>query len=660
MLFKSAMPLSIDDALRRFGLTPVPARPARDHRGGAGRTADHRRDADRRRQVAVLPAAGGGAGAAGGGGLAAHRAHEGSGRRAARRAASRPPSSTARSRRRARASGCARRCAASCASCTSRPSGFARPGSSTRWRAAQPALVAIDEAHCIVEWGHDFRPDYARLGEVRAQLGAARLVALTATATPDVRRAIARAARRWTIRRCSCAASIAPNLQLAVRAGAGRRRQAAPRARAARRAAGARGAGDRLRGDAQEGAEVAERAARSAGVRARVYHAGLDDDERADGAGRVHARRACASSSRPTRSAWASTRATCGWSCTTRCRDRPRPTTRRRGAPAATAQPARCVLLFNHADVRLQEFLIASGGADAPPRPAAVVEAERERLRVMMAYAYARGCRRAFLLEYFGDESIAAAATRCRATPARARQRRRADVRRGSPARAQGAVVRGAAQRRLRPQADRAVPGRLGRARGGRRGAAPRDHVRRAARAAGGVGARRARHARGARACSSPRATSIRACASPRRGARSCSTGRACSRRCRPSAPPRRASACAWRPEAAVAAAVAAGERRRRAGRSAAVRAAARAARPAGQGGAAPGVLRVPRSHAGGAGAAAAGDARRAGRRCPASVRPSWRSTARRSSTRCARPTRLTDLVGELGQVVRRGRPCRR
>jgi ATP-dependent DNA helicase RecQ len=65
---------------------------------------------------------------------------------------------------------------------------------------------------------------------------------------------------------------------------------------------------------------------------------------------------------------------------------------------------ARCVLLFNHADVRLREFLIASGGADAPPRPASVVEAERERLRGMMAYAYARSCRRAFLLGYFGDE----------------------------------------------------------------------------------------------------------------------------------------------------------------------------------------------------------------------------------------------------------------
>ncbi|MDY0166267.1 MAG: RecQ family ATP-dependent DNA helicase [Thermoguttaceae bacterium] len=51
-------------------------------------------------------------------------------------------------------------------------------------------LLAVDEAHCISEWGHDFRPDYARLGYYRRKLGNPTTIALTATATDAVRRDI--------------------------------------------------------------------------------------------------------------------------------------------------------------------------------------------------------------------------------------------------------------------------------------------------------------------------------------------------------------------------------------------------------------------------------------------------------------------------------------
>ena len=58
--------------------------------------------------------------------------------------------------------------------------------------AAGVALFAVDEAHCISQWGHDFRPDNALLGQVRKKLRPARTVALTATATPEVREDIVR------------------------------------------------------------------------------------------------------------------------------------------------------------------------------------------------------------------------------------------------------------------------------------------------------------------------------------------------------------------------------------------------------------------------------------------------------------------------------------
>ena len=54
------------------------------------------------------------------------------------------------------------------------------------------SLLAVDEAHCISEWGHDFRPDYLHIAEARSQLGNPLTVALTATATPKVQDDIVR------------------------------------------------------------------------------------------------------------------------------------------------------------------------------------------------------------------------------------------------------------------------------------------------------------------------------------------------------------------------------------------------------------------------------------------------------------------------------------
>ncbi|CAN5890382.1 ATP-dependent DNA helicase RecQ [soil metagenome] len=141
---------------------------------------------------------------------------------------------------------------------------------------ARIALFAVDEAHCISEWGHNFRPDYLKLADTARTLGAERVLALTATATPPVVEDICR-----SFRIPPDAAVVTgfhrPNLFLRTTPLAAARRDAALLERLRSRPPGPGIVYVTLQRTAERVAETLA----AAGIPARAYHAGMQDEERA-------------------------------------------------------------------------------------------------------------------------------------------------------------------------------------------------------------------------------------------------------------------------------------------------------------------------------------------------------------------------------------------
>lgn len=96
------------------------------------------------------------------------------------------------------------------------PEQFSNQETLERLQKLEPNLFVVDEAHCISSWGHDFRPDFARLGAVIEALGRPQVLALTATAAPPVRSDILRRLRIESAE-VVVAGFDRPNLRLEVR-----------------------------------------------------------------------------------------------------------------------------------------------------------------------------------------------------------------------------------------------------------------------------------------------------------------------------------------------------------------------------------------------------------------------------------------------------------
>lgn len=137
------------------------------------------------------------------------------------------------------------------------------------------SLFAVDEAHCISEWGHNFRPDYLKLARLAEEYGVERVLALTATATPQVLEDICAGFR--IERGCATRTGFyRPNLELLATGVQRKERDALLLSRLEGREAGPTIVYVTLQRRAEE---VAERLTK-AGFEARAYHAGMETEER--------------------------------------------------------------------------------------------------------------------------------------------------------------------------------------------------------------------------------------------------------------------------------------------------------------------------------------------------------------------------------------------
>lgn len=157
------------------------------------------------------------------------------------------------------------------------PERLANEGFLRRLKRCRLSLLAVDEAHCLSEWGHNFRPDYLRLPRLARELRAARVLALTATATPEVAADIR---ARFDIAEADHVQTgfARPNLRYRVHpCGAGARD-----GRLAELLGEAGAVPAIVYTTLQETSERVAGVLRRAGVAARAYHAGMRDTDRAE------------------------------------------------------------------------------------------------------------------------------------------------------------------------------------------------------------------------------------------------------------------------------------------------------------------------------------------------------------------------------------------
>jgi len=257
------------------------------------------------------------------------------------------------------------------------------------------ALFAVDEAHCVSEWGHDFRPEYRQLSRLRQRFPAVPMLALTATATERVRQDIL-AQLRLKEPYLHVASFNRPNLFYDVRAK--HRHSYAELVSQLREIGGPAGdASIIIYCQSRRAVEqLSERLARD-GIRALPYHAGLAPEERTEYQNRFirdDVPVLVATIAFGMGIAKPDVRAVIHF-------DLPRSLEsyyQESGRAGRDGDPARCVIFFAYGDRAKIEYMIAQ---KSEPQEQQVA---REQLAQVVSYCESNTCRRAMLLAYFGED----------------------------------------------------------------------------------------------------------------------------------------------------------------------------------------------------------------------------------------------------------------
>ncbi len=254
-----------------------------------------------------------------------------------------------------------------------------------RWKVN---LVAVDEAHCISEWGHDFRPEYRQLAELRTHLPEVPFMALTATATTRVREDIV---KQLHLRepQVFVASFNRPNLTYRVVTKAKPSRQVLEFLRARPRESGI------IYCQSRKGAESLADQLNGSNIPARPYHAGLSHQERTTHQElflRDEVRVICATIAFGMGINKPNVRFVIHYDLPKNVEGYYQET----GRAGRDGLPAECLLLFSAGDaVKQQRFI-----EEKPPDEQRVA---REQLQQIIHYADSSDCRRATLLKYFGE-----------------------------------------------------------------------------------------------------------------------------------------------------------------------------------------------------------------------------------------------------------------